>query len=73
MIFNGKEWSFCDSPLTGPYPRSVVYEHVANLDDFQPWLEKIIGFPPELIRLLVDLVPIEWFTGDEPHLERVVS
>ncbi len=45
FVFNGPNWDFGDSPLQGLYARRVVYEGVRSLDDFQPWLDRVVHFP----------------------------
>ena len=48
-IFNGPHWSYADSPLMGLYFRPKVYSHVRGWDDFQPWLDRVLNFPEEVV------------------------
>ena len=41
-VFDGPNWSFVDAPLAGLYHRPSVYETVRTLEDFQPWLDRIL-------------------------------
>jgi len=41
FCFNAGEWDFPDAPLRGLYPRHRVYENVAGMDAFEPWLERL--------------------------------
>src|SRR5271168_2119216 len=48
-VFDGPHWKFPDSPLQGLYFRPSVYERVRGWDDFQPWLDRVVYFPEEVI------------------------
>ena len=45
FVFEGPHWQLNDSPLQGLYFRPMVYRGVRGLDDFQPWLDRIVHFP----------------------------
>jgi hypothetical protein len=72
-IFNGPHWSYLDSPLTGMYYRSRVYSHVRGLDDFQPWLERIVNFPEEVVDDALRKMPSDWLNGDRDALQSVLE
>ena len=48
-IFNGPHWEYADSPLMGLYFRPKVYSHVRGWDEFQPWLDRVLNFPEEVV------------------------
>jgi HipA-like protein len=70
-IFDGPHWTFNDSPIQGLYFRPAVYEPVRSWDDFQPWLDRIVNFPEEVLDDALKQVPGQWIDGDEDHLERL--
>jgi hypothetical protein len=71
--FNGPYWDFPDSPIQGLYARSLVYENVHSLDDFQPWLDQAVHFPEEVVDRAWKRVPADWITGEEDALERLLE
>ena len=73
FAFNGPDWSFTDSPVQGLYARKLVYDDVASLDQFEPWLERVIHFPEAVVDQAYKQVPPEWIRGDEDHFERVLE
>ena len=73
FAFNGPEWSFTDSPVQGLYPRKLVYDGVASIDQFEPWLERVTHFPEAVIDQAYKQVPPEWIQGDEDQFERVLE
>lgn len=73
FAFDGPNWRFADSPVAGLYHRSNVYEHVAGVQDFQPWLELVENFPEELIDQAWKQIPGEWFDGDESEFEALLT
>jgi hypothetical protein len=73
FAFNGPHWEFADSPLQGLYFRTTVYEDVRSLDSFQPWLDMVEGFPPEVIDDAWKQIPRHWIEEDEEALEAVLE
>jgi hypothetical protein len=73
FAFNGPEWSFTDSPVQGLYARKLVYDRVASLDQFEPWLERVTHFPEAVVDQAYKQVPPEWIQGDEDQFERVLE
>lgn len=70
---NGPYWDFPESPLQGLYPRRRVYENVSSLEDFQPWLDRVIHFPEDVIDRAVKRIPPEWLAGDEEAFEQTME
>jgi hypothetical protein len=73
FIFNGPYWNFTESALQGLYPRRMVYEPAASLDDFQPWLERIQHFPDEVLDRALRRIPPDWIENEEEELERLLE
>lgn len=73
FIFNGPNWELPDSPLQGLYPRRAVYDRVTSLDDFQPWLDRVVHMPPEVLDLAWKRVPTGWIDGEEELFQRVLE
>lgn len=71
-IFEGPQWSFGDSPLQGLYFRPAVYQNVRSLDDFQPWLDRVIHFPEEVVDQAQKQIPLEWLVDDGVALEALL-
>jgi hypothetical protein len=73
FLFEGPQWRFGDSPLRGLYHRPLVYQGVTGLADFEPWLDRIVHFPEELIDQTVKQIPPAWLDGDGESLDRLLS
>jgi len=72
-VFDGPNWSFIDSPLQGLYFRPQVYRQVRSYDDFQPWLDRILHFPEEIVDQTLKQIPTQWLAGEEMELERLLT
>lgn len=72
-VFDGPHWDFVDSPLQGLYFRPLVYQEVTSWEDFQPWLDRVMNFPEEIIDEAYRQVPPEWLNGDDDALERLLT
>jgi hypothetical protein len=72
FLFEGPHWRFGDSPLRGLYHRPLVYQGVTGLASFEPWLERIVHFPEELIDKTVKQIPPAWLEGDEEPLDKLL-
>ena len=71
--FDGPHWTFPDSPLQGLYHRPSVYRGVRSLDDFQPWLDRIVSFPEEVIDDALRQTPPDWVADDDHALHRLLE
>ncbi|MEQ1948764.1 MAG: HipA family kinase [Bryobacteraceae bacterium] len=71
--FEGPHWKLHDAPLHGLYHRPSVYEKVRGLDDFQPWLDRIVHFPEEIVDRAIRQIPAAWFEGDEDELNALLE
>jgi hypothetical protein len=73
FLFNGPHWDFPDSPVQGLYHRPLVYASVTSLNDFEPWLDLILHFPPDVIDEAYRQVPLQWLDGEEDVLEQLLE
>jgi len=73
FVFDGPHWRFADSPLRGLYHRTRVYRQVRGLADFQPWLDRIVHFPLEVVDDAMKQIPPVWLSGDEEALEKLLE
>jgi hypothetical protein len=71
-VFDGPHWTFADSPLRGLYFRPSVYGRVRSWDDFQPWLDRIVNFPEEVIDDALKRMPPDWAADDQPALRQLL-
>jgi hypothetical protein len=72
-VFEGPHWRLNGSPLQGLYFRPIVYAGVRSLDDFQPWLDRIVNFPEDLIDQALKEIPPLWLEGEEDALHRLLE
>jgi hypothetical protein len=71
FAFNGPHWDFPDSAVAGLYPRRIVYDSVRSLADFEPWMDRILHFPPEVFDKILRRIPLQWLEDDGDQLERL--
>ncbi len=73
-IFDGPHWSFNDSPLSGLYLRTDIYKEVQGYASFEPWIERILHFPEEVIDKALREIPREWLAeGEMAELEKMLE
>lgn len=72
-VFNGPYWNFPDSPVQGLYFRPLVYRHVRGFEDFQPWLDRIVHFPEQIVDSALKQIPPVWLEGEDEELERLLT
>lgn len=72
-VFDGPHWTFSDSPLQGLYFRPSVYRAARSFDDFQPWLDRVVHLPEEVVDQAQKQIPPEWLEGDESALEALLA
>jgi len=68
-----REWKFTDSPVQGLYSRKLVYHRVESLDQFEPWIERVMHFPEEVVDQASKQVPPEWIAGEDEEFERMLE
>lgn len=71
--FNGPHWYLPESAITGLYPRRMVYESVKSIEDFDPWLSRVLSFPEAVIDRALRQIPPEWVEGDDEALELLME
>jgi len=72
FMFEGPHWRLTESPIRALYFRPVVYQNVRGLEDFEPWLSRIVHFPEEVIDQAVKQIPRAWLNGEEEDLEKLL-
>jgi hypothetical protein len=72
-FFNGPHWECMDAPVAGLYFRPQVYTDIRTWDDLQPWLDRILHFPEEVMDDAFRQVPPEWVENDAPALLRLLE
>jgi hypothetical protein len=72
-VFDGPHWKFSDSPLQGLYFRTNVYQSVRGWDDFQPWLDRVVYFPDEVVDSAQKQIPPEWVAEDAAALQSILE
>jgi hypothetical protein len=72
-VFDGPHWIFPDSPLQGLYFRPSVYQNVRSWDDFEPWLDRVVHFPEEVVDEAQKQIPPEWLAEDAGELEAMLA
>jgi hypothetical protein len=72
-VFDGPHWKFSDSPLQGLYFRPNVYQNVRSWEDFQPWLDRVVNFPEEVVDTAQKQIPPEWLAEDGDALRSILE
>jgi hypothetical protein len=73
FVFEGPHWRLGDSPIQGLYFRPMVYSGVRGLDDFQPWLDRIVHFPEEVVDQALKQIPPAWLEGEETAMMELLD
>ncbi len=74
FCFNAGEWDFPDAPLRGLYARHRVYQGVAGMDSFEPWLDRLEKRITEaLLGEEAERIPPEWYQDDWDALARLLE
>jgi hypothetical protein len=72
-VFDGPHWIFPDSPLQGLYFRPSVYQNVRSFADFEPWLDRVVHFPEEVVDEAQKQIPPDWLAEDAAALEAMLA
>jgi HipA-like protein len=72
FVFEGPHWKLTESPIQALYFRPLVYQNIRGLQDFEPWLSRIVHFPEEVIDQAVKQIPPQWLEGEEEALEKLL-
>jgi len=74
FCFNAGEWDFPDAPLRGLYARHRVYQGVAGMESFEPWLSRLDKHMTEsALGEEASHIPPEWYADDWFSLERLIE
>lgn len=73
FVFDGPHWRFGESAIQGLYFRPGVYHRVQGLEDFQPWLDRVVHFPEEIVDRAVKQIPPVWLEGEEGALAELLD
>jgi hypothetical protein len=74
FCFNAGEWDFPDAPLRGLYARHRVYQSVAGMDAFEPWLDRLEKRITEaMLGEEAEHIPPEWYQDDWDALARLLE
>jgi hypothetical protein len=74
FCFNAGEWDFPDAPLRGLYSRHRVYDGVAGMDSFEPWLARLeTQITERVLGEEAAQIPPEWYASDWNALERLIE
>jgi len=73
LAFNGWHWNFPDAPRQGLYGRTVVYNDVRSIDNFQPWLDRLMAIPEDVITGAWLRVPKTWIGQDARELDSLLK
>jgi hypothetical protein len=73
FVFNGPHWDLPESAIQGLYARRVVYQNVTSLNDFEPWLSRVLNFPAEVLDRALRRLPPEWVREDAASLEKLLE
>ena len=73
FAFNGPHWDLPDSAVAGIYPRRIVYNSVRSITDFEPWIDRIRNFPPEIFDKALRQIPPQWTANDGAELEKLLE
>lgn len=74
FALGGPDWQLLELPAQGLYHRSVVYQSVHSLDDFQPWLDWVTNVSTEVLEWAFCQVPSEWIApGENRELKHLMQ
>lgn len=72
QIFQGREWTFHDSPIQGLYGRTIVYGNKPSLADCKPWLSALLDLSTDIFDEILSLVTPSWISGHESDLQHLL-
>jgi hypothetical protein len=72
-ILDAQYWEFPDTPLQGLYRFPLVYRAIDSIDAFQPWLDRVIHFPADVMGAAVERIPPRWLVGDQGQFPHVIA
>jgi hypothetical protein len=73
FCFDGGNWNFPDAPLHGLYSNRPVYQSVAGIEAFDPWLDRLDCLTLETLHEEAQQVPPEWYCDDQDAWMRLIE
>ena len=73
LAFQGRDWTFYDSPVQGIYMRRIIYGRRLSLRDFDLWVSAIMQIGQDVLDEIFKLLPPAWVEGQEHELQRVLN
>jgi hypothetical protein len=73
LAFQGRHWTFYDSPVQGIYMRRIIYGRRLSLRDFEPWVSAVMQIGQDVLDGIFKLLPPAWVEGQEHELQRVLN
>ena len=73
LAFQGRDWTFYDSPVQGIYRQRIVYGRRPSLRDFDPWVSAIMEIDQEVLDGVFMMLPSNWIEGQEYEFRQVVK
>jgi hypothetical protein len=73
LAFQGRDWTFCDSPVQGIYMRRIIYGRTLSLRDFDFWVSAVMQIGQDVLDEIFKLLPTVWVQGQEHELQRVLN
>ena len=73
LAFQGRDWTFYDSPVQGIYMRRIIYGRTLSLRDFDFWVSAAMQIGQDVLDEIFKLLPAAWVEGQEHELQRVLN
>jgi hypothetical protein len=71
LAFQGRDWTFYDSPVQGLYRRRIVYGRRPSIRDFDPWVSAIMEIDQNVLDGVFMMLPSNWIEGQEYEFRQV--
>jgi hypothetical protein len=73
LMFQGRRWTFCDSPAQGVYGNPIAQGGQPTRACFDPWINRLKGLRSEMFDEIKEEVPHEWLeAGEETVLQQLM-
>jgi hypothetical protein len=73
LAFQGRDWTFYDSPVQGIYMGRIIYGRTLSLRDFDFWVSAAMQIGRDVLDEIFKLLPTAWVQGQEHELQRVLN
>ena len=73
LAFQGRDWTFYDSPVQGIYMGRIIYGRTLSLRDFDFWVSAAMQIGRDVLDEIFKLLPTAWVQGEEHELQRVLN